>query len=473
MCGVFGIRSTDRDVTRTTYFGLHALQHRGQESAGIAVSDHGRLTVIRDLGLVTQVFDERNLDGLQGELAIGHTRYSTTGGHRWENAQPLIHRGRGRTVALGHNGNLVNAGALRAELEVPLGSSSDSEVIAALVAGDEGPLAEAVVNAMGRLEGAYSVVALSEHKLVAFRDPLGFRPLALGRLGEDWVVASETCALDLVGAEFVRDVRPGELVVVDEEGLHSEQALPVAEPGAFCIFEFFYLARPDSRIEGVEAHGARVRMGERLAAEAPAEADLVLTIPDSGTPAAIGFSRASGIPFSEGLIKNRYVGRTFIQPDQKLREQGIRLKFNPLAEVAGKRVVAVDDSIVRGNTTRQLVAMLFEAGAAEVHVRISSPPIIAPCFYGIDFSGEEELVASRRSVEEVRVLIGATSLHYLSLEGLQWAVQRPETAVCRACLTRDYPTAIPREAAKLRFESRSKSGLGYAEAMTTSIGKSS
>jgi amidophosphoribosyltransferase len=452
MCGVFGIRSADRDVARTTYFGLHALQHRGQESAGIAVSDRGRLTVIRDLGLVTQVFNERNLDGLHGELAIGHTRYSTTGGHRWENAQPLIHRGRGRTIALGHNGNLVNAGALRAELGVPLASSSDSEVIAALIAGHEGPIEAAVASAMARLEGAYSVVALSDHKLIAFRDPLGFRPLELGRLGDDWVVASETCALDLVGAEFVRDVAPGELVVVDEQGLRSEQALPAGDRTAFCIFEFFYLARPDSLIEGVEAHGARLRMGERLAAEAPVEADLVLPIPDSGTPAAIGFSRASGIPFSEGLIKNRYVGRTFIQPDQGLRQQGIKLKYNPLAEVAGKRVVAIDDSLVRGNTTGQIVRMLFEAGAAEVHIRISSPPVIGPCYYGIDLADPAEMVAATKTVEEIRQQIGATSLAYLSLEGLQAAVQRPESSVCRACLTRDYPTAVPREAAKLRFE---------------------
>jgi amidophosphoribosyltransferase len=452
MCGVFGIRSADRDVARTTYFGLHALQHRGQESAGIAVSDRGRLTVIRDLGLVTQVFNERNLDGLHGELAIGHTRYSTTGGHRWENAQPLIHRGRGRTIALGHNGNLVNAGALRAELGTPLASSSDSEVIAALIAGDEAPIEEAVANTMARLEGAYSVVALADHKLIAFRDALGFRPLELGRLGDDWVVASETCALDLVGAEFVRDVAPGELVVIDEQGLRTEQALPVGDSTAFCIFEFFYLARPDSLIEGVEAHGARLRMGERLAAEAPVEADLVLPIPDSGTPAAIGFSRASGIPFSEGLIKNRYVGRTFIQPDQGLRQQGIKLKYNPLAEVAGKRVVAIDDSLVRGNTTGQIVRMLFEAGATEVHIRISSPPVIGPCYYGIDLADPAEMVAATKTIEEIRELIGATSLAYLSLEGLQAAVQRPETAVCRACLTRDYPTAVPREAAKLRFE---------------------
>jgi amidophosphoribosyltransferase len=451
MCGVFGIRSAERDVSRLTYFGLHALQHRGQESAGIAVSDEGRLTVLRELGLVTQVFNEQKLRGLHGQLAIGHTRYSTTGGAGWANAQPLVHHGPARTIALGHNGNLTNAGELRAELAMPLASSSDTGVIAALIAGNPAPLPEAVGAAMSRLEGAYSVVALSEGKLVAFRDPHGFRPLCIGRLGGDWVVASETCALDLVGAELEREVAPGELVTVDEAGLHSEQAVP-STAGALCIFEFFYLARPDSRLAGVEVHGARVRMGERLAEESPVEADLVLPIPDSGTPAAIGFARASGIAFSEGLIKNRYVGRTFIEPDQGLREQGVRLKFNPLDEVAGKRVVIVDDSIVRGNTTRQLVAMLFEAGAAEVHVRVSSPPVIGPCYYGIDLAEEDELVAAARTVEEVREHIGATSLAYLSLEGLQASTRRPAEAFCRACLTRDYPTAIPADARKLRFE---------------------
>jgi amidophosphoribosyltransferase len=305
---------------------------------------------------------------------------------------------------------------------------------------------------MERLNGAFSVVALSEGKLVAFRDAHGFRPLCVGRLGDDWVIASETCALDLVGAEPEREVRPGELVLVDEEGLRAVQAVPQANGGALCIFEFFYLARPDSRLSGVEVHGARVRMGERLAEESPVEADLVLPIPDSGTPAAIGFSRALGIPFSEGLIKNRYVGRTFIQPDQGLREQGIKLKFNPLAEVKGKRVVAVDDSIVRGNTTRQIVQMLFEAGATEVHVRISSPPVIGQCFYGIDFADPDELIAGGKAVDEIREHIGATSLAYLSLEGLQASTRRPESQFCRACLTRDYPTAIPREARKLQFE---------------------
>jgi amidophosphoribosyltransferase len=461
MCGVFGIRSSERDVARLAYFGLFALQHRGQESAGIAVSDRGRLTVLRDMGLVAQVFDEEKLHALPGELAIGHTRYSTTGSTLWANAQPLVHHGSARTVALGHNGNLTNTEALRDSLAsdgIALGATSDTEVIAALVANDPAPLAEAVAGAMARLEGAYSVVALAGGKLLGFRDPHGIRPLALGRLvdedgASDWVLASETCALDLIGAAFEREVRPGELVVIDEHGLHATQALPEGRQ-ALCIFEHVYFARPDSTLAGSEVHGVRVRMGERLAAEAPADADLVMPIPDSGTPAAVGFSRASGIPYSEGLIKNRYVGRTFIQPDDALRRQGIKMKFNPLAEVADKRLVIVDDSIVRGSTMRQLVAMLFDAGAAEVHVRVSSPPIVSPCFYGIDMADEEQLAAAHRSVEEMRELIGATSLHYLSLEGMQASTRLPEASVCRACFTRDYPTRVPaeRNLAKLRFE---------------------
>jgi amidophosphoribosyltransferase len=452
MCGVFGVRAPSRDVARLTYFGLYALQHRGQESAGIAVSEGGRLTAVRDLGLVPQVFDERTLSGLRGDLAIGHARYSTTGANAWENAQPLLHHGRARTVAIGHNGNIVNATELRESLGKTLASTSDSEVIAALIADDPRPLAEAAAATMERLEGAATVVGLADGKLFAFRDAFGFRPLVLGRLGGDHVVASESCALDLVGAEVVREVRPGELVLCDDDGFHSVQAVEAAARGALCIFEFFYLARPDTRLAGVEVHGARVRMGERLAAESPVDADLVLPIPDSGTPAAIGFARATGIPFSEGLIKNRYVGRTFIQPEQGMREQGIRMKFNPLAEVAGKRVVAVDDSIVRGSTTRQIVQMLFDAGAAEVHVRISSPPVVSPCFYGIDFASEDEMIAARLSVDEVRDAIGATSLAYLSLDGLQAATHRPADALCRACLTREYPTRTPADAAKLRFE---------------------
>jgi amidophosphoribosyltransferase len=456
MCGVFGIRSDERDVARLTYFGLFALQHRGQESAGIAVSEAGRLTTVREMGLVAQVFDEETLQSLPGEVAIGHTRYSTTGGVRWANAQPIVQHGRARTVALGHNGNLTNTAELRDELRadgVRLASTSDTEVIAALLAEDERPLVEAVAATMARLRGAYSVVAIADGTLVAFRDAHGIRPLSLGRIGEDWVVASETCALDLVGAATLRDVRPGELVAVDDDGLHAAQALPEGR-SALCIFEHVYFARPDSTLAGTEVHGARVRMGERLAVESPVDADVVMPIPDSGTPAAIGFSKGSGIPFNEGLIKNRYVGRTFIQPDQGLREQGIRLKFNPLAEIAGRRIVVVDDSIVRGNTMRQLVQMLFEAGAAEVHVRISSPPVVSPCFYGIDMADEDELAAAHRSVEEMREHVGATSLNYLTLDGMQSATRLPEASVCRACFTRSYPTEVPAagRAAKLRFE---------------------
>jgi amidophosphoribosyltransferase len=458
MCGVFGIYGPERDVARLSYFGLFALQHRGQESAGIAVSDdRGRLTVLRDMGLVTQVFSEQKLRGLRGHVAIAHTRYSTTGSTHWANAQPIVQHGRARTVALGHNGNLTNTSELRAELlegDVRLNSTSDTEVIAALIARDERPLEEAVAAAMARIEGAFSAVLLSEGKLIGFRDPDGIRPLALGRLEEDFVLASESCAFDLLGAELVRELQPGELVVIDESGCREIQAVEPKAGGALCIFEFIYFARPDSKLRGVELHGARVRMGEQLAAESPVEADLVMPVPDSGTPAAIGFARASGIPFAEGLIKNRYVGRTFIQPDQALREHGIKSKFNPLAEVAGQRVVVVDDSIVRGSTTRQIVAMLFEAGALEVHVRISSPPILSPCFYGIDMADERELIAASRSVEEVRELIGATTLAYLSLEGLQDSTRRPEGTFCRACLTRSYPTRIPEDLklAKLRFE---------------------
>jgi amidophosphoribosyltransferase len=472
MCGVFGVYAPGHDVARLAYFGLFALQHRGQESAGIAVSENGRLTTLRDLGLVAQVFDEKKLHGLHGDVAIGHTRYSTTGSSAWANAQPILQHGRARTVALGHNGNLVNVGELRDELReagVKLGTTSDSELIAALLANDDAPLAEATASAMQRLDGAYSIVALSEGKLVAFRDAHGFRPLVIGKVpaGDDvagrlppgdasspdgWVFASETCALDLVGAERVREVEPGELVIADGDGLETIQVLDPRERRALCIWEYFYLARPDSELEGVEVHGARVRMGERLAAEAPADADLVLPIPDSGIPAAIGFARALGIPFSEGLIKNRYVQRTFIQPGQELRKQGIRLKYHPVAEVAGKRVVAVDDSIVRGNTTEQIVRMLFDAGATEVHVRISSPPVVGQCFYGIDLADPSEMIAAGRSIEDVRVAIGATSLAYLSHDGLVESTQRPASALCRACLTGDYPTRIPAEAAKHRFE---------------------
>jgi len=456
MCGVFGVRSRERDVARLTYFGLFALQHRGQESAGIAVSEGGRVTALREMGLVPQVFDEDKLAALPGEVAIGHTRYSTTGGAHWSNAQPLVHHGAARTVALAHNGNLVDPTPLRDELlasGVRIASTSDTEVIAGLLGRDPAPLPEAVAASMQRLEGAYSTVAIAGGTLVAFRDPLGIRPLTLGRIGDDWVVASETCALDLVGADVVRDVLPGEVVWVDDDGCHSAQAVPRGGH-ASCIFEHVYFARPDSVLDGTGVHAARVRMGERLAEEAPVDADLVMPIPDSGTPAAIGFAKRSGLPYEEGLIKNRYVGRTFIEPDQELRRQGIKLKFNPLAEIEGRRLAIVDDSIVRGNTMRALVEMLKAAGAAEVHVRISSPPVVSPCFYGIDMADEDELAAAHRSVEEMREHVDATSLSYLTLEGMQWATRLPEEAVCRACFTRRYPTVVPaeRSAAKLRFE---------------------
>jgi amidophosphoribosyltransferase len=457
VCGVFGIYAPDRDVARVAHFALLALQHRGQESAGIAVSDDGHLMVLRDMGLVGQVFTEQKLRGLTGQAAIGHTRYSTTGATMWTNAQPSVQHGASRAVAVAHNGNLTNTAALREQLRAEgarLSSTSDTEVIAALVARDGGALEDAVARAMEKLEGAYSVVLVSEGRVVAFRDADGIRPLVLGRLGDDWLVASESCAFDLLGAKLVREVQPGEIVTLAADGLHARQALEPRPGGALCVFEHIYFARPDSRLGPGEVHGMRVRMGERLAEEAPVEADVVMPIPDSGTPAAIGFARASGIPYNEGLIKNRYVGRTFIQPDQALREHGIRTKFNPLDEVAGKRVVVVDDSIVRGTTTRKIVAMLFEAGATEVHLRISSPPIVSPCFYGVDMATEEELIAATRSVEEIREHLGATSLHYLSLEGLQWALQRPASEFCRACLTGEYPTRVPeaRTLAKLRFE---------------------
>jgi amidophosphoribosyltransferase len=461
MCGVLGVYAPGRDVARLSYFGLLALQHRGQESAGIAVSDGARITVLREMGLVAEAFSEEKLRGLRGQAAVAHCRYSTTGSTRWANAQPLVQHGGARTVALAHNGNLTNAADLRAELarcSIRLSSTSDTEAIAALVAHDERPLADAVAAAMPRLEGAFSAVLLAEGKLVGFRDPHGIRPLVLGRLPgpEDapaYVIASETCALDLLGAGFLREVEPGELIVVDERGVRSLEAAEAGER-ALCIFELIYFARPDSKLRGVELHRARVRMGERLAREAPAEADVVIPVPDSGTPSAIGYARASGIPYGEGLIKSRYVGRTFIQPDQTLREVGIGTKFNALSEVAGKRLVVVDDSIVRGSTTRKIVAMLLDAGALEVHVRISSPPVVSPCFYGVDMATERELIAGSGGVAQVRTLIGATSLAYLSLAGLAAATRRPARTFCRACLTGSYPTRVAgREARdKLRFE---------------------
>ena len=462
MCGVFGIfdpvGAPDRDVARLTFFGLYALQHRGQESAGIAVSDGRRVTAMKDMGLVSQVFDEPKLSGLPGRMAIGHTRYSTTGSTVWQNAQPVVRHANGRTIALGHNGNLTNTAQLREELErqqIRLRSSSDTEAIAALIAQHgSGDLASAIGDTMRRIEGAFAAVVLTEDAIAGFRDPDGIRPLVVGRLDDAWVLASETCALDIIGARLERELDPGELVVIDERGARFRR-MAGGNPGSLCIFELIYFARPDSTMQGEALHDARRRMGEQLAEEAPADADVVIGVPDSGTPAAVGYAQASGIPFGEGLVKNRYVGRTFIQPDQGLRDRGIKLKFNALRSVlAGRRVVVVDDSIVRGSTTRKLVAMLFEAGALEVHLRISSPPIVSPCFYGIDMAEQDQLIAAGRDVEEIRAALGATSLAYLSLDGLQAATGRPADQFCRACLTAEYPTAIPTDLrmAKLRFE---------------------
>jgi amidophosphoribosyltransferase len=455
-CGVFGVVSPGRDVSRLTFYALHALQHRGQESAGIAVSDAGHITVQRDLGLVSTVFDEPALRSLTGGAAIGHVRYSTTGANKWDNAQPVTHTRGDDLVALGHNGNLTNTGALRSEMELAgtdLRASTDSEIIAALIAGEEGSLLTAACAVMPRLVGAYSVVVLSGRELVAFRDAHGVRPLVIGRLAEGgWCVASETCALDQIGARFERDVHPGEAVRLTVDGVESRQALPSA--GAkLCIFEHIYFARPDSQMDGGTVWEARRAMGAELARESPADADLVVGLPDSGTPAAIGYAHESGIPYAEAVVRNRYVGRSFIQPDQTMRQRGIRLKFNPLpAVIGGKRLVVVDDSIVRGNTTRQIVAMLLDAGASEVHIRISSPPILWPCYYGIDMADRSELVAAGRSVEQIAALTGSTSLAYLSLEGLQRAVGRPADGYCRACFTGEYPIAVPDSSLKLRFE---------------------
>jgi amidophosphoribosyltransferase len=444
-CGVFGIYAPDHDVARLAYFALYALQHRGQESAGIATGDlDGNIMTLRDLGLVSQVFDEQKLRALPGHMALGHVRYSTTGSSAWENAQP-VYRSDRRELVLAHNGNLTNAVQLHAELReqgVAFRSTSDSEIIAALLSTHPAErIEDAVADVLPRLSGAFSTVVMTGEKVVAFRDPYGLRPLALGMLGDRYCVASESCALDIIGAKLLREVEPGEVVTLDERGIQTRIAVE-GERRAFCVFEHIYFARPDSRIGGVVLQGARGRMGEILAREAPVDADLVIAVPDSGTPAARGYARVSGLPQDDGFVKNRYVARTFIQPGQELRKHGLRLKFNPMPEiVAGKRLVVVDDSIVRGNTTRQIVQMLRDAGASEVHLRITAPPIRHPCHYGIDMSTREEMVAHGRTVEEVAAELGADSLHYLSLEGVYEAIGAGATRAthCDACFSGEYP----------------------------------
>lgn len=448
-CGVFGIYAPGEDVSRLTYFGLYALQHRGQESAGIAVADGRSIIVYKDMGLIPQVFNETNLASLQGDIAIGHTRYSTTGATHWENAQPVYKTHKGGTLALAHNGNLVNTQSLRQSLSKGgqrFRSTSDSEVIASLIVSHaEKGVEAAVQETMRQIEGAYSVVILTENKLFAMRDPHGIRPLVIGKLGERYVIASETCGLDIVGAEYKRDVNPGELVVIDENGLKSIQAVP-SPKCSLCVFEFIYFARPDSELCSQLLYSAREAMGFELAKEQPAEADLVFGVPDSGVPAAIGFSRSSGLSYREGLVKNRYIGRTFIQPTQTIRQVGIKLKLNPLRDVIeGRRIVVVDDSIVRGNTSKKLVDMLREAGAKEIHMRISSPPVKWPCFYGIDTADQGQLIASDNSVEEIRDFIGADSLGYLSLDGLIRAIGGVREKFCMACFDGEYPIDIPED----------------------------
>ena len=449
-CGVFGVWAPGEDVAKLTYYGLYALQHRGQEAAGIAVSDGSNVLVYKDLGLVAQVFDERTLSSMQGHLAIGHTRYSTTGSGTWENAQPSFRTlADGGSLALGHNGNLTNTGELServASLDPrsgAMGATTDSDLITTLLAARPGQTPhEAAREVLPTLRGAFCLTFMDERTLYAARDPHGVRPLVLGRLDRGWVVASETAALDIVGASLVREIEPGELLAIDEDGVRSERFAPATPKG--CLFEYVYLARPDTTIAGRSVNTARVQTGRTLAFEAPAEADLVIPVPESGTPAAIGFAEQSGIPYAQGLVKNAYVGRTFIQPSQTIRQLGIRLKLNPLREViAGKRLVVVDDSIVRGNTQRALVRMLREAGAAEVHVRISSPPVMWPCFYGIDFASRAELIASGMGVEEIRSSIGADSLAFVSLAGLTAASGQRADRLCRACFDGSYPIPIP------------------------------
>ncbi|HYN30957.1 MAG TPA: amidophosphoribosyltransferase [Dermatophilaceae bacterium] len=455
-CGVFGVWAPGEDVAKLAYYGLYALQHRGQESAGIATSDGRRLLVYKDMGLVSQVFDERSLASLKGHLAVGHCRYSTTGASTWENAQPTLGGHADGTVALAHNGNLINSAELRDLVEdragddghrgeLARGNTTDTALVTALLADDpDRTLMAAAMDVLPLLRGAFCFVFMDEHTLYAARDPQGFRPLVIGRLERGWVVASETAALDIVGASFIREVEPGELVAVDEDGLRSRRFAEPQPKG--CVFEYVYLARPDTTIGGRVVHAARVDMGRALAREHPADADLVIPTPESGTPAAIGYAAESGIPYGQGLVKNAYVGRTFIQPSQTIRQLGIRLKLNPLREVIrGQRLVVVDDTIVRGNTQRALVRMLREAGAAEVHVRISSPPVRWPCFYGIDFATRAELIATGIGVEEVRRSIGADSLGHISEEGMVEATGQPRDRLCTACFTGGYPVPLPQD----------------------------
>ena len=455
-CGVFGVYAPSQPVAHLTYLGLYALQHRGQESAGMAVSDGQTITVVKDMGLVSNAFDDRTLAALTGHLAIGHNRYSTTGSSNWRNAQPVYRDVGAHTFALGHNGNLVNTEALAADLGMLPGAvTSDSDLVAELIArqlgrspessSDGRALERALLEVLPSLEGAFSFVLMDEGHVVGVRDPHGFRPLCLGKLDNGWVLASESPALDVVGAHFVREVDPGEMIVIDAAGYRSVRVFPEHEVDPkLCLFEFVYFARPDSTLYGQSVHRARVRMGEELAEQAPVEADLVMGVPESGTPAAEGYSRRSGIPYGQGLVKNRYIGRTFIAPNQEMRALGVRMKLNPLRDnVAGKRLIVLDDSIVRGTTSRALVGMLREAGAVEVHFRVSSPPYRWPCFYGMDTGNRGELIAASMSVEEIRDYLNVDTLAYLAIDRLVAATGAVGAGFCDACLTGAYPVEVP------------------------------
>ncbi len=459
-CAVFGVYAPGEDVARMTCFGLQALQHRGQESAGIAVGDGETIMVAKDLGLVTQVFNEASLAALDGYVAVGHTRYSTSGAaSSWEAAQPHISAIDTTLIALAHNGTLIKTNDVRARLVeqgVQFRSKADSEVAAKTIGQATSAthhLRDGIKQMMTELEGAYAMVLASPDSLYAFRDPCGIRPLCIGKLpdGRGWVVSSETCGLDIVGAEYLRDVEPGEIVRFNDDGMYSEAALP-AKGYAGCIFEYVYFARPDSVLDGQSVYQARHNMGRVLAKEAPVEADLVLGVPDSGVPSAMGYAAESGIPYADGIVKNRYVGRTFIQPTQEMRQLGIRLKLNPIPSVIkGKRLVVIDDSIVRGNTSKQLVAMLRQAGAEEVHLRIVSPEVRWPCFYGIDTDTQDQLIAAKMSNEEIREFVGADSLSFISLPGLRSSITTNHTGFCEACFSGCYPVDIPESLQKKSF----------------------
>ena len=456
-CGVFGVYAPGQPVAHLVFDGLYALQHRGQESAGIAVSDGDTIMVDKDMGLVTNVFNERRLAPLQGYLAIGHTRYSTTGSSTWRNAQPVYRPGTldAGAFALAHNGNLTNTPSLAAEAGMLPGVvASDSDLVAELLAqamitqgarSDGRDLETALVKVLPDLEGAFSFVLMDEGHVIGVRDPNGFRPLCLGKLDTGWVLASETPALDVIGAHFVRELDPGEMVVVDANGIRSLHPFPPERVDPhLCIFEFVYFARPDSQLYGREVHGARRRMGELLAEQAPVEADMVMGVPESGIPTAEGFAKRSGIPYGQGLVKNRYVGRSFIAPSQALRESAVRMKFNPLREnIAGKRLVVVDDTNVRGTTQRQLVKMLREAGATEVHLRITAPPVKWPCYYGIDTGNRSELLAAQLDIEEIKQYVGADSLAYLGVDRLHESTGAVGAGFCDACFTGTYPVDVP------------------------------